>query len=395
VSGGGDVEQPDAPSRLVRMLQALERAWLDAKRRSGLLAPVEVHAYRGHGTTGALWCRGRVLERTGVVRSRARDTSLHNLRNMARRFIANDIPGARVRARFGTLERELVADEEGYVEACLELPEPLPPRTHWHEVELELLAPMARGQREARAVASVLVPVGARFGVISDLDDTVLESGATDRLRMLRIALLSNAHRRLPFEGVASFYRALQRGRDGQAYNPIFYVSSSPWNLFDLLEDFLDVNGIPRGPLFLRDWSPRGLQRAGEQHKLSAIRSLLDTYPDMPFVLIGDSGERDPEIYQRVVHEHPGRCIAVYIREVTAGRRHAATLAIAEDLRGHGVEMLVGPDTAAAVEHARARGLIAPGADAGPGPDRRRGARRLGVFAAAARALAPDQRRGR
>jgi len=371
-------------ARLVRVVQALDRAWLGAKLRCGLLGPVEVHAYRGHGTTTTLWCRGRVLESTGVVRSRARDTSLQNLRNMARRFVSDDIPGARVRVRFGALEQEVVADDEGYLDVCLRLPEPLPPRTRWHDVQLELLAPMARGQTGARAVASVLVPVGARFGVISDLDDTVLDSGVTEPLRMLRIALLSNAHRRLPFEGVASFYRALQRGPDGHGYNPIFYVSSSPWNLFDLLEDFLHVHGIPRGPLFLRDFSARGLRQPAERHKLSVIRSLLATYPDLPFVLIGDSGERDPEIYQQVAHEHPGRVLAVYIREVTHGRRHDATLAIARELRGHGVELLVGEDTAAAVGHARARGLIAPDADAGPAPGR--GRRRSGGYAAALRA---------
>ena len=74
---------------------------------------------------------------------------------------------------------------------------------------------------------------------------------------MAKLTLLHNAHTRLPFEGVAGFYQALQRGRDGEAYNPVFYVSNSPWNLYDLLEDFLDVHGIPRGPLLLRDWSPR------------------------------------------------------------------------------------------------------------------------------------------
>lgn len=205
------------------------------------------------------------------------------------------------------------------------------------------------------------MPAGARFGVISDLDDTVVRSSVTDLLKMARIALLSNARTRLPFEGVAGFYRALQLGPSGGDFNPIFYVSSSPWNLYDVLEEFLDVHGVPSGPLFLKDWSFTTL-RDHDRHKLGTIRTLLATYPDLPFVLIGDSGERDPEIYRQVVHEHPGRVRAIYIRDVTTRERDAAVHVIADQLRGLGVEMLLTAGTAEAAEHATDRGLIAPGA---------------------------------
>ncbi|WP_207955706.1 phosphatase domain-containing protein [Rubrobacter marinus] len=223
----------------------------------------------------------------------------------------------------------------------------------WHPVEVELLETSGA---EARASGRVLVPNGARFGVISDLDDTVIQTGVTSLLKMLRTALLHNAHTRLPFEGVTHFYRALQ----GDA-NPIFYVSSSPWNLYDLLEDFLDVHGVPAGPLFLKDWSPMAL-KGHEQHKLGVIRTLLATYPDLPFVLVGDSGEQDPEIYRTVVRENPGRIAAVYIRDVTTAERDVVVHAIARQVRSFGVEMLLVPNTAAAAEHAADRGLISPDA---------------------------------
>jgi len=157
----------------------------------------------------------------------------------------------------------------------------------------------------------------------------------------------------------AAFYDALQRGPEGQAYNPIFYVSSSPWNIYDLLEDFLDVHGVPAGPLFLKDWSLTVLGKHRD-HKLGIIRRLLATYPELPFVLIGDSGEEDPEIYSQAVREHPGRIRAIYIRDVTTAARDAEVRAIAEEVRGLGVEMVLAPDTAVAAEHAASIGLIAP-----------------------------------
>lgn len=332
-----------------------DRLRFGLKRRTGRLGPVEVLPYRGYGTSQTLFMKGRVLERKGITRSSADDTVGANLRNMIRRFASDEIPFARVRARFDEHELEAVADIEGFFDLRFELVAPPDAATTWHPVEVELLWPE---QTVARATGSMLVPSRARFGVISDLDDTVVRSSVTNFAKMVRIALLSNAHTRLPFEGVASFYRALQQGT-GREFNPIFYVSSGPWNLYDLLEDFLDVHGVPAGPLFLKDWSPTSVL-GHEKHKLAVIRTLLATYPELPFVLIGDSGEKDPEIYHRVVREYPGRIRAIYIRDVTTEDRGVAVHAIAREVSSLGIEMLLVPDTAAAAEHAAREGLIAP-----------------------------------
>ncbi len=334
------------------------------KRRFGLLDPFEILGYRGYGTPRELFLKGRVLEVSAITRSGQNDTAWNNLRNMARRFASDEVAGARVQGSFGRIKVEAVADEEGFFDARFELPEALAGPTKWHPVELELLHPGSPDGRVVRSTGQVLVPNEARFGVISDIDDTVVRSSATNVLKMTWIVLLNNAHTRLPFEGVATFYEALQRGADGRAYNPIFYVSSSPWNIYDVLEDFLNVHGVPAGPLFLKDWSLTvlGKHRA---HKLGIIRMLLRTYPELPFVLIGDSGEEDPEIYRQAVLAHPRRIRAIYIRDVTTAERDAKVRAITKEVRSLGVEMILVPDTAVAAEHAAAKGLIAP--DAVPG----------------------------
>ncbi|HYH44113.1 MAG TPA: App1 family protein, partial [Thermoanaerobaculia bacterium] len=195
-------------------------------------------------------------------------------------------------------------------------------------------------------------------------DDTVVESNVTDRLAAARTVLLGNARTRLPFEGVAAFYQALHGGASGQAGNPLFYVSSSPWNLYDLLAEFLDLHKIPRGPLLLRDL---GIDRAKllssdhHAHKLAQIRPLLALYPHLTFVLLGDSGQHDPEIYREVVRENPGRIRAVYIRR--AGERPGRdeeVEAIARDLEAAGVPLLLLRDTAPAAAHAASLVLVRP-----------------------------------
>src|SRR5690606_25328263 len=158
--------------------------------------------------------------------------------------------------------------------------------------------PIATDDAPVVATGRALVPPAtARFGVISDIDDTVLWTNARNRLRMIAMLMRTNAHTRKPFKGVSAFYRALRDGASGDEGNPIFYVSSSPWNLYVPLVDFLDAQGVPHGPLLLKDYGDHTLFAANEHgtHKSAAIERIFATYPRLSFVLIGDSGEQDPE----------------------------------------------------------------------------------------------------
>ena len=193
------------------------------------------------------------------------------------------------------------------------------------------------------------------------MDDTILQTDATNLLTAARLTFLENARTRQPFEGVSAFYRALQSGPDGKKMNPIFYVSSSPWNLYDLLTEFMAHNDIPVGPLMLQDFGlePDVIIHADHlEHKMAKIKRTLEFYDDLPFVLIGDSGQHDPEIYQEVVRTFPGRIKAIYIRDVSLDERDAQVKSIADQLKGD-VEMLLVPDSNAAAEHAASIGLIA------------------------------------
>jgi phosphatidate phosphatase APP1 len=214
-----------------------------------------------------------------------------------------------------------------------------------------------------RATARVLVPsAAAKFGIISDIDDTVVSSHVGNKLKMILTVLLSNAHTRKPFEGVAGFYRALQLGvNDGEA-NPIFYVSNSAWNLYTVLLEFLQLQNIPLGPLLLRDFGDHMLfSKDPESHKTSKIKNILDVFPHLPFVLIGDSGERDPEIYQEIVQEYPTRIRTVYIRSINnQPERLAAIDKLIEKIRHTGSQLVLAPDSEFAAAHAAAEGLISP-----------------------------------
>ena len=361
-----------AVARLVAAVEeGVDQVRYGVRPRFGGSGNIRIVPYRSFGTPDALHVMGRVLRNPPLPPATVDASIWENAIATYKRLESDEVPGARVRVRYRDTVGEIAADQEGYFEYALRPTTPVPRTEPWHEVLLDLVHPVPPEGTPA-AVAHVLVPsLGATFGIISDIDDTVIQTGATDLLRMARAVFLGNAHTRLPFEGVSAFYEALQAGPLGGSANPIFYVSSSPWNLYDLLLEFFALHKIPLGPVTLRDWgisSRELLPTSHGPHKLGAIRRILETYPDLPFILIGDSGQEDPEIYATVMHEMPGRIRAAYIRNVSeTGPRRDAIEALARELAAANATLMLTDETIVAAQHAAAQGWIDPRALPGIG----------------------------
>ncbi|EYF00053.1 App1 family protein [Chondromyces apiculatus] len=359
---------PRSPSALVKAAFHVEHqieTWSYRLRsRLKLAQPPCIVPYRGYGTTRACVIKARVLEdRHGRATGTSSSIKQRSLVGSAwvswKRYMTLEIPGARVMARWGDRVWEGTTDEEGFLDLAVEPPEGT--TSGWHEVELSLLSP--KSGHGVSVKAPVLVAgLDAELGIISDIDDTVIVTEVTDLLKRAWALFLTDHRTRLPFEGVDAFYAALQQGSTGHAGNPIFYVSSSPWNLYEHLDEFLALHRIPAGPLLLRDW---GLSRhgiapgGGHGHKLEKIRSILRAMEPLPFLLIGDSGQEDAEHYRSIVREFPGRIRGVYIRNVRHREgRDAVLAAIAEDIRMAGSQMQSVDDTVTAARHAAGQGWI-------------------------------------
>jgi phosphatidate phosphatase APP1 len=190
-----------------------------------------------------------------------------------------------------------------------------------------------------------------------------MHTGVANKLGMMWRLFVADAQSRVAFPGVAALYRALHAGVSGTEGNPMLYVSRAPWGIYDVLEEFFDLHGIPVGPvLFLREWgiswrSP--LPRKAADHKQELIRNMLELYRDLPFVLIGDSGQHDPEVYRQIVEEHPGRVLAVYIRNVSRDPKRIAEIEeLATVVAAAGSSLVLAADTLAMVRHAAEVGLV-------------------------------------
>ncbi len=358
-------------NRWFKRLHLLKKLRIWLKRELGWLGLPVIIPYSGYGNENEIFFIGCISEDKGLEKPEPSHTKWQNFVAMIRRFISDEIPDIKVKATFLGLEETSISDQLGIFRFNISLKNkniPIPNHP-WIEIKLEVVDNPYNTTENVQTMGKVLLikPGDSRYGVISDIDDTILVSHSTHILRKLRLMFFKNAYTRLPFEGVAGFYRALNKGCKGDRLNPIFYVSNSQWNLFDLLTDFTNFRKIPKGVMLLQElkaFKPRKLIKkkraiAKHPHKLDKIRSIMSTYNHLNFVLIGDSGQKDAEVYQQIATEFPGRILAVYIRDIRKSREKRV-LVIGTALKLQGVEMLLIKDTVYAAQHAIENGLIRP-----------------------------------
>lgn len=318
-----------------------------------------VQTYRGYGSDKRLYLMGRVLRQPAEARA-SRRALWDNLRSVSRLMRAWGIEGAELTARFADVETAVKTDADGYFCIDLDLPVPPPADRRWHQVAIRLNEPVALDVE-----GDVFIPGNrAGFVVISDIDDTVMHTGVANKLVMMWRLFVHQADSRTAFPGMASFLGALHRGQGGADGNPMLYVSRAPWAIYGVLERFFNLHDIPVGPiLFLREWGltlQHPFPKRGKGHKTRLIKQMIAHYDSLPFILIGDSGQRDPEIYAEIVRRFPERVIAIYIRDVSSNPKRDDTIKkMATDLAKNGVSLILASDTEAMARHAAKQGWIA------------------------------------
>jgi phosphatidate phosphatase APP1 len=322
----------------------------------------EVICYRGFSGASRTWVYGRVVEKRNIGASTDGDSTLRNLLNTYRRADSDPLGHVDVEVTVGDSRMQMKADNEGFFGGWLDA------AGHeaadgWRDYSAAIASPVANDNTQIKGEGEILsLSPNAKFGVISDIDDTVIQSRVSSFIQAARTVMLGNARTRLPFPGVAAFYRALSDGASGDEKNPVFYVSSSPWNIYDVISEFMDLQNIPKGPLLLRDWDIGFSALASSrhfEHKGVALRNILGLYPTLPFILIGDSSQHDPEIYRQIVNEFPGRIHAIYIRDVTrSSERKSSIQKLADEILESKSALVLAGDTLGAAKHAAEHGWI-------------------------------------
>jgi len=325
--------------------------------------PLQIIAFQSYGTKTHLYLRGRALEDESIDLSKKGFFSL--LRNTWKRFETDEVRHETLKIQLPN-EQVLYSDtnSEGYYlvdEQTNDLTDSIN-EEGWlnYEIAYDVFKDKLINL-ENRFPGEMLIPSeSSKFGVISDIDDTLLETGVVSKLKwkVLVNSLFKHAENRMAFAGAATIYSKLHQGISGEEANPIFYVSNSPWNLYRYLEYFLKHNNFPKGPILLRDFRTPfdKTKKRKVSHKEHEIKNIIKTYPNMEFVLIGDAGEHDIDIYLDVVKHYPDRIKAIYIRTVNHKKRMLRIQRLIKDYTN--VPVLLFKDSEEVLEHARKLRLI-------------------------------------
>ncbi|HEV2746747.1 MAG TPA: phosphatase domain-containing protein [Allosphingosinicella sp.] len=321
-------------------------------------AKVRLLAYAGYRNDQIARLRGRVVRYEKPLD--AGEGMVTRLRAMMEIYNSHELPGVAVHCDGYGQSADTVTDEEGYFTFELEPDGPLPNKTRWEQVTLS--SPGRPAQAPDIKVPVIAPGTDDHWGVISDIDDTVVETGATNFVKNWRRVLVERPQDRLAVPGASTLYKMIA-GDHVAPVRPFFYVSSSPWNLYGFIAEFMELNGIPHGPMFLKDYGiddQQLIRKGHDEHKLAAIETVLAFYPGFRFLLIGDNGQKDVEIYARAVRDYPGRIGAVFIRDVAGACREGAKAELLAGIAASGIPTFCGVGFDDAVAVAKALDLDRP-----------------------------------
>lgn len=279
------------------------RAWRERRGRRRGLVPTVV-PYVGYGGEGWIRVLGRVvLSKPGIARA----DRLTNLRGW-RSFTSVAVSDVTVTVTAGAVTGVIRSDRGGVLDERVEAD--LPPG--WNTVHLSI------GDADQVEVPVFVVDEAIGFGIVSDIDDTVMVTSLPRPFLAAWNTFVLNEHARRAVTGMPVLYERLVEAHPGA---PVIYLSTGAWNVVPALSRFLSRNMYPRGALLLTDWGPTQDRwfRSGAEHKRASLARLAAEFPGIRWLLIGDDGQKDETIYGEFAERLPDRVAAVAIRQLTVG----------------------------------------------------------------------------
>ena len=265
--------------------------------------------YVGYGKPNIVVLMGSVLYGNMVKDAKTEDSKWRNSKKMLQLFLAKPTVNEQVTILFHNHSKTITTDKNGYFKTTLQLTSEI--KAGWHSVYYYLDKDTAI---EVRAENKCLIiDDSVSLGVISDIDDTIVVSHSHCYRKKIWTALSKNAKTRKPNKTLSEFYNKLHSDK-----TPFFYVSSSERNLYEFWIRFMEINKFPSGPLLLKELK-YGLSdfifsgKGKHYHKYEKINGILKFYPNLNFVLVGDNGQKDVEIYHSIVIDFPDRIKGVFI----------------------------------------------------------------------------------
>lgn len=319
---------------------------------------VKLKTYRGYANGQQIIIFGHLFKKHAPDRFDLKGKRFRHAYSVIRMFTIRTLGNVSVRVIFRGVKMETKTLEDGYFEFALPYSGKL--ESGWHKFTVSTDSNGAHIEEEGE----FLKPYPGKYGLISDIDDTFLISHSSNFLKKIYILLTRNIDKRNIFEGVVYHYRLLSdAGRTTDSgTNAFFYVSSSEWNLYNFIEKFAMLHDLPKAVIKLQkiktglgDFLFTG--GGSHDHKFHKVKNLIEFYPELKFILFGDDGQKDPEIYGHIVKLFPSNVTAVYIR-CTKKNLNSDIVRTLSGVREMGVAICYFRHSAEAIEHSKTIGLI-------------------------------------
>jgi phosphatidate phosphatase APP1 len=320
-------------------------------RKRGYLSTVV--PYTGYGSPTWVRVLGRVVlakePKPGSRADRKNRKRVESIRGW-RSFTSVPVNDETVTIEVNGTTNEVRPDRGGVIDTVL----PVKLTPGWHTVRMRT----ADGIGVAEAPVFIVDPA-TRFGVISDIDDTVMVTALPRPLLAAWNTFVLNEHARVPTPGMAVLLERLAAAQPG---TPVIYLSTGAWNVAPTITRFLSRNLFPAGPLLLTDWGPTHDRwfRSGREHKELNLARLAGEFPNLRWLLVGDDGQHDETIYKEFATLHPENVAAVAIRQLSTGEAVlAGGRSMAEKhTETSGVPWMYSPDGAGLSDQLISHGLL-------------------------------------
>lgn len=312
--------------------------------------------YRGYANEQELIVMGHVFKRTYNYDFQKKN--FKNARSIINQFRIKTIQNFDIYLKFGEKEIHTKTLDDGYFKFCI----PLEKEFHFGWMEYEVSIRYKSEIIVSRG--SFIRPHEGNLGIISDIDDTFLISHTKNIFKKIYILLFKNVNDRKVFKDVVPHYQALSSaGRNNKdEQNAFFYISSSEWNLYRFIVKFTKIHKLPRAVILLKDIK-RGITdffmsgRGDHNHKFDKIKHVLEFYPNLKYVLLGDDSQHDPFLYEQICKIFPVTVIAVYIRQ-TGKSQKSEVKKIMKNLEALDVSACYFKESSEAIMHSKSIGII-------------------------------------
>ncbi|MDP4284179.1 MAG: DUF2183 domain-containing protein [Bacteroidota bacterium] len=318
-----------------------------------------INVYNGFGNTEKIIVLGHVLRLSPLPRQTYRQNWVTNLFSFLRMFMVIPFSNAKIAIEWDEVIYNTKTEGDGFFR--FEIFPAASPGIGWKTVQVRLDEKKYDSQH-ITGIGNVYIPFDSAHAFVSDIDDTFLISHSSRFRRRLYVLFTKNARSRKTFEGVVNHYQLLaSNGQTGENINPFFYVSGSEWNLYDLILEFSRANDLPKGVYLLSHLKRiNEFWKSGQSNlttKFRRISRIIEAYPNLKFILLGDDSQKDPDIYASVVSYFPGKIYAVYIRSVRKFNYEKVQMII-DEMENKGVNCCYFKHSSEAVIHSKMIGLI-------------------------------------